>query len=117
MHMRTKKWAKPELAVCPYFTDEAETKRGHSQTARMYGYLHAGIWTIMPAMEELVEIRKPYLHVGVDYENTETILHGQIGVSARLGTLLRAALSAGIPAIRWFLQHRKNMSAPTQAAA
>ena len=91
--------------------------RDPAQTARMYGYLHAGIWTIMPAMEELVEIRKPYLHVGVDYENTETILHGQIGISARLGTLLRAALSAGIPAIRWFLQHRKNMSAPTQAAA
>ena len=29
MHMRTKKWAKPELAVCPYFTDEAEKHRGH----------------------------------------------------------------------------------------
>ena len=29
MHMRTKKWAKPELAVCPYFTDEPETLRGH----------------------------------------------------------------------------------------
>ena len=29
MHMRTKKWAKPELAVCPYFTDEAERWRGH----------------------------------------------------------------------------------------
>ena len=29
MHMRTTKWAKPELAVCPYFTDEAETLRGH----------------------------------------------------------------------------------------
>lgn len=28
MHMRTKKWAKPELAVCPYFTDEAERFRG-----------------------------------------------------------------------------------------
>ena len=28
MHMRTKKWAKPELAVCPYFTDEAEKYRG-----------------------------------------------------------------------------------------
>ena len=26
MHMRTKKWAKPELAVCPYFTDEPETR-------------------------------------------------------------------------------------------
>ena len=29
MHMRTKKWAKPELAACPYFTDEAEAHRGH----------------------------------------------------------------------------------------
>ena len=29
MHMRTKKWEKPELAVCPYFTDEADTLRGH----------------------------------------------------------------------------------------
>ena len=28
MHMRTKKWAKPELSVCPYFTDEAESLRG-----------------------------------------------------------------------------------------
>lgn len=28
MHMRTKKWAKPELAACPYFTDEAERFRG-----------------------------------------------------------------------------------------
>lgn len=26
--MRTKKWAKPELAVCPYFTNEAERFRG-----------------------------------------------------------------------------------------
>ena len=29
MHMRTKKWARPELAACPYFTDEPEALRGH----------------------------------------------------------------------------------------
>ena len=29
MHMRTKKWAKPELEVCPYFTNEAYKLRGH----------------------------------------------------------------------------------------
>lgn len=28
MHMRTKKWAKPELAVCPYYVEEAERCRG-----------------------------------------------------------------------------------------
>jgi len=29
MHMRTKKWARPELSVCPYFTDEPYKRRGH----------------------------------------------------------------------------------------
>lgn len=29
MHMRTKKWAKPELAVCPYYIDDPERLRGH----------------------------------------------------------------------------------------
>ena len=28
MHMRTKKWAKPELAACPYFVEDAEAHRG-----------------------------------------------------------------------------------------
>lgn len=29
MHMRRKKWAKPELSVCPYFTDTPEQYRGN----------------------------------------------------------------------------------------
>ena len=28
MHMRTKKWAKPELAACPYYQDDATKPRG-----------------------------------------------------------------------------------------
>ena len=40
MHMRTKKWAKPELAVCPYFTDEAETKRALPGTGLRQGRFH-----------------------------------------------------------------------------
>ena len=42
MHMRTKKWAKPELAVCPYFTDEPETKRGHWREREQPLYLELG---------------------------------------------------------------------------
>ncbi len=47
MHMRTKKWAKPELSVCPYFTDEAERYRGHwreqfAQDAPLYLELGCG---------------------------------------------------------------------------
>lgn len=32
MHMRTKKWAKPELAACPYYKDDAEANRGQWRT-------------------------------------------------------------------------------------
>lgn len=31
MHMRVKKWAKPELAQCPYYTEEPEKYRGKWQ--------------------------------------------------------------------------------------
>lgn len=33
MHMRTKRWARPELAECPYYTNEPEAWRGHWQEA------------------------------------------------------------------------------------
>lgn len=47
MHMRTKKWAKPELSACPYFTDEAELRCGHwreqfAQDAPLYLELGCG---------------------------------------------------------------------------
>ena len=29
MHMRKKKWARPELAACPFFTEEGERNRNH----------------------------------------------------------------------------------------
>ena len=33
MHMRTKKWARPELAACPYFDDFPEHRRNHWREA------------------------------------------------------------------------------------
>ena len=47
MHMRTKKWAKPELAACPYYEDYAVRPRGHwrerfEQDAPLYLELGCG---------------------------------------------------------------------------
>ena len=33
MHMRTKKWARPELAVCPFYESEGEQRKGHWREA------------------------------------------------------------------------------------
>lgn len=91
--------------------------------AELYGYLHAGIWTGMPVLEQLLVIPAPYIHIGIDFDAPDTIAEGELGVSARIGTLLAAALGVGIPALRWFLryqkQHQKQTLAktPEQAAA
>ena len=33
MHMRTKKWARPELAACPYYDDFPEHRRNNWRQA------------------------------------------------------------------------------------
>lgn len=90
-----------------------------AETAQVYGLLHAGIWTVMPVLEELLDIRDPGIHLGLDFDAPETEARGCVGVSIRIGTLLAVALGVGIPALRWLsaFQKRKKTAEPTQAAA
>ncbi|MDO4316028.1 MAG: hypothetical protein Q4C45_09635 [Oscillospiraceae bacterium] len=85
--------------------------------AELYGYLHAGVWTGMPVLEQMLVVPAPYIHIGIDFDTPDTIAEGELGVSARIGTLLAAALGVGIPALRWFLRYQKKhkQQTPTQA--
>ena len=40
--------------------------------AELYGGLHALVWTGMPALEKLVVIRDPGIHLGIDFDAQET---------------------------------------------
>ena len=86
--------------------------------AERYGDLYAAVWTVMPALEQVLDIREPHIHVGIDFDVPETEIAGEAGVSIRVGTLLGVALSIGIPALKWFLAFRKKqkkqLSAPTE---
>lgn len=90
-----------------------------AEAAVRYGKVQAAVWTGMPVLENLLEIRDPYVGVRIDFNAQETRAEGTIGVSARIGTLLRAALGVGIPALRWLLRFRKRQTAakPAEAAA
>ena len=75
--------------------------------AELYGWIHAGVWTVMPQLEQVLVIPKPSIHVGIDFDERKTKLEGSLGLSSRVGTLLRAGLTIAIPALKWFLKWKK----------
>ena len=91
-----------------------------AKTSELYGYLHSGMWSVMPVLEEGLDIPDPHIHIGIDFNTEKTAVEGNLGITARIGTLLTAGLCVGIPALRWFLKYRKNVkkqTPATQAAA
>ena len=87
-----------------------------AKTAELYGWLHTGMWSAMPALEELMDIPDPHLHIGVNFNAEQTALEGESGITARIGTLLAAGLGIGIPAVRWFLRYQKKQKQQKPAA-
>lgn len=76
----------------------------------------AVMWTVMPALEELLDIKKPSLHVGVDYDGAALLVRGQIGVSMRIGTMLAAGFGMALPTLRWLLKFQKAHKQPVKPA-
>lgn len=83
--------------------------------AQLYGYLHAGVWTVMPALEQVLDIPDPYIHVGVDFESSDTSVEGEAGLAIRVGTLLAVGISIAIPALKWYLKWNKKRKQPETA--
>ena len=91
-----------------------------AQAAQLYGYLHAAVWTVMPALEQLLTIPDPYLHVGMDFDSPDTKVEGEAGISIRVGTLIAVGFTVLIPALRWFLawnRKKKQAQKPVKKAA
>lgn len=84
-----------------------------AKVAELYGYLHTGMWNVMPVLEKGLDIPDPHIHIGIDFNTPETAVEGELGITARIGTLLAAGLGVGIPALRWFLKYRKKMKKQT----
>lgn len=87
-----------------------------AESAQLYGELHGVVWTVMPTLEQLLKIKDPYVHIGIDFDAQETTVEGTLGVSIRVGTILGIAWSLGVPAIRWLLafqkRHKKTQQMP-----
>ena len=78
-----------------------------ASAAQLYGELYAAVWSAMPVLERLLVIPSPHIHIGIDFMEDKTKLEGEVGVSARVGTLLAVGATIGFPALKWFLQYKK----------
>ena len=85
-----------------------------AEAARTCGMLEMVVWTVMPALEQLLVIPHPHIHVGVDFDVGKTRLDGTAAVTIRLGTLASVVLGAGIPVLRWFLKLQKRDTQPSK---
>ena len=55
-----------------------------AEAARTCGMLEMVVWTVMPALEQLLVIPHPHIHVGVDFDVGKTRLDGTAAVTIRL---------------------------------
>ena len=51
----------------------------------------------MPVLEQLLVIPQPHIHTDVDFSSGETRSAGEVGISARVGTLLGVGTCAADP--------------------
>ena len=75
--------------------------------AELYGGLHTLIWTGMPALEQLLVIPDPAIHLGIDFDAAKTRAEGELGLSIRLGTLIAVGAQLALPAIGWLRRYLK----------
>ena len=78
-----------------------------ASAAQLYGELNAAVWSAMPVLERLLVIPSPHIHIGIDFNEAKTKLEGEVGVSARIGTLLAVGAIVGFPMLKWILQYKK----------
>ena len=78
-----------------------------ASAAQLYGELNAAVWSAMPVLEQLLVIPSPHIHIGIDFDETRAKLKGEVGVSARIGTLLAVGAIVGFPTLKWIFQYKK----------
>lgn len=76
-------------------------------SAQLYGEIQAAVWTGMPLLEKLLDIRDPFIHTDVDFSAPAAAVEGEAGITLHIGTLLAVGFGLAFPALRWFLRWRK----------
>lgn len=89
-------------------------------TAQWYGWVNTAVWTVMPRLEQWMNMPDPRVHIAVDFDAVKTKLSGTVGLRCRTGDLLAIGLAAAGPLLRFgilFLKRQRAMKKATKRAA
>ena len=87
-----------------------------ANTAEWYGWVNTAVWTVMPRLEEWVDMPDPRIHMEMDFSAAETTVSGTVGFRYRVADLLAIAFAAGGPVLRFGIPFLKRQRAMKKAA-
>ena len=83
--------------------------------AELYGYVNAGMWTVMPQLERLTRMPDPRIHTEIDFDAERTKISGQVGLSLQIRDLFTIGWAFSGPMVKWFMAMRKRKKAAEKA--
>ena len=83
--------------------------------AELYGYVNAGMWTVMPQLEQLTRMPDPRIHTEIDFDAERTKISGQVGLSLQIRDLFTIGWAFSGPMVKWFMAMRKRKKAAEKA--
>ena len=85
--------------------------------AELYGYINAGMWTVMPQLERLTRMPDPRIHTEIDFDAEQTKVSGQMGLSLQIRDLFTIGWAFAGPMVKWFMAMRKRRKAAEKSEA
>lgn len=87
------------------------------QVAKLYGWGCSAMWTVMPALERLVRMPDPEIHLRMDYDAPKTKVEGEVALSFQIRDLFRIGFAAVWPVLKWGMVFLKAKKKRDKAAA
>ena len=80
---------------------------GPADTAILAGNRNAALWSVLPPLQELVDMPDAHVHMEPDLQGGESNVSGDVGLSFLIWDMTVIGFACGIPLIKWFIKLRK----------
>ena len=78
-----------------------------ADVAEWYGWASSLLWTVMPCLQEKMQIPHPQIHLGMDFTAEKIKAEGKFGIWCRVGGIFAIGLAFAKPVLKWLSATKK----------